>query len=74
MMRISVQSLYGFKEDYCRYCVSNPYYFNDIATFVDTHNHNLFNTDKMSWKSYYPIQTEYDERLKDTMTTLRMYR
>ena len=70
-MRINMQSLYSFKEDYCRYCVSNPYYFNDVGTFVDIHY--LFNTDKMSWKSYYPIP-EYDERLKDTMTTLRMYR
>lgn len=52
-MRLSMRALPIFKEDYCRRCIMNSYQFNGFTSFIDSLNGDLFNTDKMSWDSWY---------------------
>ena len=53
MIHISMHSVYGFKEDYCRTSIWGMYEFNMFCTMMDVWNKERFNSDKMSWKSYY---------------------
>lgn len=62
-MKLSMRALPIFKDDYCRKCIMNGYQFNGVTGFIDSLNGDLFNTDKMSWKSYYYIGTYEDDKM-----------
>ena len=52
-MNLSMRALPIFKEDYCRNSISSLYLFNGVDSFCDLYNHNLYNSSKMSWDSWY---------------------
>ena len=62
-MKISYKSLYGFKEDFCRRCTMSLYEFNDIQSFIDILNGDVFNTDKFSWNSWYYMYSDEDDKV-----------
>ena len=62
-MRLSMLSQYDFKTDYCRKCISNLYQFNGFTSFIDTLNGDVYNGDKMSWKSWYYMYCDGDEKM-----------
>lgn len=51
-----MKSEYDFKNEYCRKCISNYYQFNGFTSFIDLLNNVLYNTDKMSWDSWYYME------------------
>lgn len=53
MNRISLKSQYDFKTEFCRQCISNFYSFNGVVSFIDLLNGEFYNSDKMSWDSWY---------------------
>lgn len=60
MNRISIKSQYNFKTDFCRRCISNFYQFNGFISFIDLLNGDFFNSDKMSWDSWYYMYSDDD--------------
>lgn len=58
--KISVKSQYSFKTDFCRRCISNFYSFNGFVSFIDLLNGDFFNSDKMSWDSWYYMYSDDD--------------
>ena len=62
-MNLSMRALPMFKDDYCRRCIMNSYQFNGVASFIDSLNGDLFNTDKMSWKSYYYLDSYEGDKI-----------
>ena len=60
MNRISLKSQYDFKTDFCRRCISNFYSFNGFISFIDILNGDFFNSDKMSWNSWYCMYSDDD--------------
>lgn len=60
MNRISLKSQYSFKTDSCRQCISNFYSFNGVVSFVDLLNGEFYNSDKMSWDSWYYMYSDDD--------------
>lgn len=59
-MKISIKSEYDFKTDFCRRCISNFYQFNG---FIDLLNGDFFNSDKMSWNSWYYMYSDDDDKV-----------
>lgn len=54
--KISMKSEYDFKNEYCRKCILNSYQFNGFTSFIDLLNNVLYNSDKMSWDSWYYME------------------
>ena len=52
-----------FKEDYCRNSISGLYLFNGVDSFCDLHNHNLYNSSKMSWDGWYYFYCDEDDNV-----------
>lgn len=59
-MNLSMRALPIFKEDYCRNSISSLYLFNGVDSFCDLYNHNLYNSSKMSWDSWYYMCSDDD--------------
>lgn len=72
MRKVSMHSVYDFKTDYCRKCISNLYQFNDFTSFIDILNGDLHNNDKMSWKSWYYMYSDEEDRIYMSGQQMRM--
>ena len=53
--------MYDFKDDCCRKCISNLYQFNGFVSFIDLLNGEFYNSDKMSWDSWYYMYSDNDK-------------
>ena len=62
-MNLSMRALPIFKEDYCRNSISSLYLFNGTDSFCDLYNHNLYNSSKMSWDSWYYFYCDEDDNV-----------
>lgn len=62
-MKISMKSMYDFKDPSCRMCLLNYYWFNGVQSFVDTINGDVFNTDKFSWDSWYYMYCDEEDNV-----------
>lgn len=73
MNHISMHSIYSFKEDYCRRCVMNSYTFNGFTSFIDLLNSDFFNSDKMSWDSWYYMNCDEDDKVYISTQQMMMW-
>lgn len=72
MSKVSMNSVYDFKTDYCRKCISNLYQFNGFTSFIDILNGDLHNKDKMSWKSWYYMYGDEEDKVYMSGQQMRM--
>ena len=62
-MKVSDSSLYPFKDNHCRICLFNYYWFNGVQSFVDTVNKDMYNTDRFSWNSWYYMYCDEEDKI-----------
>lgn len=73
MFKGSIRSLYGYKEPHCHISHSSIKWFYEFNSFIDYYNGNYFNSDKMSWHSWYPMKEDELDNIYISSSIIGMY-